>query len=110
MAGLLHFQTRAALLKFERAAARGLAEDARDRKADLQDELRILLDSLRVFLDCKVDRAAIAEALAGLIDAISNADHKANTDIDSASQVFDDIDMTEAHALLAKLRADGCGG
>ena len=101
---LLHFQTRADRLKFERAAARGLAEEARELKDDLQDELRIAVDSLRVFLNCKVDRPAVTEALALLIDAISDADHALNRTIDAAGEHFNAIDMTVACDLLAELR------
>jgi hypothetical protein len=101
---LIHFQTRAQRMRFELAAAADRLQDARDRKNDLQDELRILLDSLRVFLDCKVDRAAIGEALGPLLDAISDADTACNTELDAARQHFDKIDLTGAQALLAELR------
>jgi hypothetical protein len=102
--GLRHFSTRAAAFRFERSVARGLAEDARYRKQRLQCDLGELVDTFGGLLHAGVAKDAVAEALAVMIDAGSDADHACNRDIDAAGEHFDPIDLTEARALLDALR------
>ncbi len=98
--GLTHFATRTEALKFERAAARGLAEDARIKKDGLRAAMNCIETGMWTLLDCRVNTPAIADALAILIDAVTDADHAYNRDIDAASEHFDPIDLTEARAML----------
>lgn len=101
---LLHFQTRAQRMRFELTAAANSADDARGRKVCLQYALPCAMQQLEYMLDCGVAKPAIAEALAILIDATSDADTECNREIDAAGQEFDEIDLTEARELLERIR------
>jgi len=102
--GLEHFRTRADALRFERAAARGLAEDAYEVKDCLRDRMSDVVCALEAMVGyCRVEKRSVAEALAILMDAVSDADHSCNRDIDAASEHFDPIDLSEARALLTEL-------
>lgn len=103
--GLTHFATRAAALRFERAAKAGLVSEAKARKGILHAELTYMLDTLQSMLDCGVAKDAIAEALAGLMDAIVNADYAACKTIDEAGEYSETLDMTEAAALLERVKS-----
>ena len=102
--GLQHFATRTAARKFELAAARGLAEEADDTKALLRHHMNMLEGTLEALVDLRVSRSEVAEALAILMDAVSNADHSCNRDIDAAGWHFDPIDLSDAKAMLDGLR------
>lgn len=101
---LINFSSRKAAFQLERIAQRGRVSEASRIKHKLAAELGLIVDCFDVMLECGVAQDAIAESLAGLIDAVSNADWAANTEIDAAGQTFDEIDLTEARALLAKVR------
>lgn len=103
--GLQHFATRVEARKFERAVARGLAEDARERKFRFEHGLSCIKSHMESLLIYGIAKPAIAEALAILIDAVSDADHSCNLDIDAAGDHFDAIDLSEARAMLDGLRS-----
>jgi hypothetical protein len=106
--GLEHFRTRLDMANFERSRLRGLEEEARYQKHRLQCEFGELVDTLRGLLHEGVAKTPIADALIGMIDAVEDADHRWNRDINEAAhqglcEPAEKIDTSEARALLTEL-------
>jgi hypothetical protein len=90
--------------QLELRAARGLADQARERQADLARAMDDIMRAFGTLDEIGMDKTYLAESLAGLIDAAENVDAALCKDIDSAAEYTSGVDLTEACALLAKLR------
>jgi hypothetical protein len=104
--GLLHFQTRADALRFERSRWSGLVKEAKDRKRTLRTDAGMLVDILRHLMESGVASSRIAAVLPDLIDGISDADHRSNQILDEAHESWqcrEPIDLSEHRALLTEL-------
>jgi hypothetical protein len=85
--------------RFDRFAARGLADDAPDRKEDLRLGLQHILWALGHLKDAGVS-ADYREDLAKLAhDAISARDGQLDGDLDAAKRWADPVDLTELEKL-----------
>src|SRR5687767_7629033 len=78
--------------KFDRYAARGLADEATDRKEDLRLGLQHMLWTLGHLKDAGVSADYLEELARLSHDAISKRDAVLNADIDAAGQWFDPVD------------------
>ena len=67
----------------------------------VEDAVRVL-DTLRAI---GINRNYLDDTIAGLIDAVTNADAACLKDIDNAGEYASDIDLSGLHALLEKVRA-----
>ena len=81
--------------RFDRYAARGLADEASDRKADLRLGLRNILWALGHLRDAGVSDADRADIAKAAHDAISNRDGQLDRDLDAAGSWDDAVDLTE---------------
>lgn len=90
---------------FTQAAARGLSYEARIQRSDLRTALDDTVRALRALLEAGVDSAFLDDTVAGLIDAIENADAALLKDIDNAREYAEDIDLLEARELLGEIRS-----
>jgi hypothetical protein len=89
--------------RFDRFAARGLADDAPDRKEDLRLGLQHLLWALGHLKDAGVS-ADYREDLAKLAhDAITKRDEVLNRDLDAAGCWAEPVDLTELEKLITTL-------
>jgi hypothetical protein len=89
--------------KFDRYAARGLADDAPYRKEDLRLGLQHLLWALGHLKDAGVS-ADYREDLAKLAhDAITKRDEVLNRDLDAAGCWAEPVDLTELEKLITTL-------
>lgn len=89
------FSTREAASLYDKARLRGLANQARDNRADLH---RSYLDLATALFNLKcdgVDPAFLDEVARGGHDAISNRDAEFTRDIDAAGEAFDPLDLSE---------------
>lgn len=85
--------------RFDRFAARGLADDAPDRKEDLRLGLQHILWALGHLKDAGVS-SDYREDLAKLAhDAISARDGQLDGDLDAAKRWADPVDLTELEKL-----------
>jgi hypothetical protein len=85
--------------RFDRFAARGLADDAPDRKEDLRLAAQHLLWALGHLKDAGVS-ADYREDLAKLAhDAISARDGQLDGDLDAAKRWAEPVDLTELEKL-----------
>jgi hypothetical protein len=85
--------------RFDRFAARGLADDAPDRKEDLRLGLQHILWALGHLKDAGVS-ADYREDLAKLAhDAISARDGQLDGDLDAAKRWAEPVDLTELEKL-----------
>lgn len=100
------FATAALARKFEKYAARGLIDEARTRKADLQRAVDDTVRALGKLHYAGVDRDFISDTARGLHDAVENADKSCNTTIDNAAEHHDDIDLRELDEFITLVRAD----
>ena len=95
---------RAAGRAFELHAARGLAEQAEDRKRRLPAILDSLVRAHRDLLELGCDRAFMSDALDGLRDEISNIEGQCDRDMDEAGLGGDGpVDYADLDALRAKV-------
>lgn len=86
--------------RFDRYAARGLADEAVDRKEDLRLGLQHMLWTLGHLRDAGVS-ADYLEDLARLShDAITKRDAVLNADLDAAGQWAEAVDLTELEARI----------
>jgi hypothetical protein len=91
--------TNVAAERFDRFAARGLADDAPDRKEDLRLGLQHILWALGHLKDAGVS-SDYREDLAKLAhDAISARDGQLDGDLDAAKRWADPVDLTELEKL-----------
>lgn len=97
------FSTREAARRFEIAAARGRAFDARIRKDELVGAVDDMLRALRRLEAAGVDRAYLFDTARGLHDAASNVDGVCNREIDEADLYVDPIELGELEAFMAHL-------
>jgi hypothetical protein len=89
--------------RFDRFAARGLADDAPDRKEDLRLAAQHLLWALGHLKDAGVS-SDYREDLAKLAhDAISKRDEVLNRDLDAAGCWAEPVDLTELEKLITTL-------
>lgn len=86
--------------RFDRYAARGLADEATDRKEDLRLGLQHMLWALGHFRDAVVSADYLEELARLAHDAISKRDAVLNADLDAAGQWAEVVDMAELEALL----------
>ena len=81
--------------RFDRYAARGLADDAPDRKEDLRLAAQHLIWALGHLRDADAKAADMAELARVGHDAISSRDGQLDKDLDAAGCWFDPVDLTE---------------
>jgi hypothetical protein len=85
--------------RFDRYAARGLADDAPDRKEDLRLGLQHLLWAFGHLRDAGVSADYLADLACCAHDAITKRDGQLNRDLDAAGVWFDPVDLAELEAL-----------
>ena len=86
--------------KLDRYAARGLADEARDRKEDLRLGLQHMLWTLSHLRDAGVSADYLEDLAAFAHDAITKREKVLNADLDAAGQWAEAVDLTELEALL----------
>lgn len=89
---------------FERAAAGGLATQARERQYDLQNAANDLVQALRDLHALGVTVEDTESWLRGMHDAITNCDAGLMKDIDDAGDHANSVDLSGVDALLEKLK------
>jgi hypothetical protein len=85
--------------RFDRYAARGLADEATDRKEDLRLGLQHMLWTLGHLKDAGVSADYLEELARLAHDAMSKRDAVLNADIDAAGQWAEPVDMAELEKL-----------
>jgi hypothetical protein len=85
--------------RFDRYAARGLADEAPDRKEDLRLAAQHLIWALGHLRDAGAKAVDMAELARVGHDCISNRDGQLDRDLDAAGCWFDPVDLTELDAL-----------
>jgi len=85
--------------RFDRYAARGLADEAPDRKEDLRLGLQYMLWALSHLKDAGVSADYLEELARLSHDAISKRDAVLNADLDAAGQWAEAVDMAELEKL-----------
>lgn len=85
--------------RFDRYAARGLADDAHDRKEDLRLGLQHILWALGHLKDAGVNALYMGDLAKCAHDAITNRDGQLNRDIDADGQWAEPVDLTELERL-----------
>ncbi len=86
--------------RFDRYAAHGLADEARDRKEDLRLGLQHMLWALGHLKDAGMNYDYINDLAKCAHDALSKRDAALNADIDAAGQWAEAVDLTELEKLL----------
>lgn len=95
--------TREAAHRFHLQAQRGLVNEARQRKADLQAAVDNAVRSLNELREAGICRDWLYDTLRGLHDAAVKADHPLNQTIDNAAQEYAWVDLGELDDLLARI-------
>jgi hypothetical protein len=85
--------------RFDRYAARGLADDAPDRKEDLRLGLQHILWALGHLRDAGVSDDYLADLAACAHDAITKRDQVLNKDLDNAGCWAEPVDLVELEKL-----------
>jgi hypothetical protein len=85
--------------RFDRFAARGLADDAPDRKEDLRLGLQHILWALGHLRDAGVSDDYLADLAACTHDAITKRDEVLNRDLDAAGFWAEPVDLVELEKL-----------
>jgi hypothetical protein len=86
--------------RFDRYAARGLADEATDRKEDLRLGLQHMLWTLSHLKDAGVSADYLEELARLSHDAITKRDAVLNNDLDAAGQWAEAVDFTELEARI----------
>jgi hypothetical protein len=84
---------------FDRYAARGLADDAPDRKADLRLAAQYLLWGLGHLKDAGAEADRITYIAGCIHDAITKLDEVLNKDLDAAGFWAEPVDLVELEKL-----------
>ena len=99
------FSTRDQARRFEMQAARGLASGARDTKRELQTAVNDMVRALNALREVGICRNFLDDTIGGLCDEADFIDAACLKNIDNAGEHADAVDLAEARALLAKVRA-----
>lgn len=96
------YSTRERARQFERYAARGVADNARDRKRDLQEAVNDTVRALRKWQEIGADKLTLADLLGFIHDEASNIDGVCLKDIDNAGETAEPVDLSEIDAMLSE--------
>src|SRR5687767_4376506 len=91
--------TRITCERFDRYAARGLADEAPDRKEDLRLGLQHILWALGHLKDAGVSADYLNDLACCAHDAITKRDEVLNRDLDPAGCWAESVDLTELEAM-----------
>jgi hypothetical protein len=86
--------------RFDRYAAQGLADEARDRKEDLRQGLQHILWALGHLRDAGVSADYLGDLAKCAHDAITKRDAALNADIDAAGQWAEAVDLADLEAKI----------
>jgi hypothetical protein len=86
--------------RFDKFAAHGLADEARDRKEDLRLGLQHMLWMLGHLKDAGVSADYLDDLAKTAHDAIAKRDAALNDDIDNAGQWAEAVDMAELERVI----------
>lgn len=93
--------------RFDRYAARGLADEARDRREDLRIGYVELLSALRHLQDAGAWPSHMWELAREAHDTLTTRDHQLLKDIDAAGIHAEPIELSELDQLLRALTKEG---